>query len=95
MSKHGIDHKHCKWPLGLRVTVMTPQGYLRGKVHKHDRGWKHECSIDFSPNLVDLDGRGLRYCGYVPFRSIRPDPGQERPTEPWYAKYKTLRGPRV
>jgi len=85
MSKNGIDHRHCKWPLGMTVLVKTPCGYLAGTVFKHDRAWRHCCTVDFKRQLVNMgDANGERYCHNIPFRNLKPVGEVKRPTKPWY-----------
>lgn len=87
MSKNGIDHRHCKWPLGTQVLVRTPQGYLRGTINRHQTAvrCRHGCDVAFE-EIVDLgDGNGARYCHHIPFRSMRRvNPLTVRPKRPWY-----------
>jgi hypothetical protein len=63
--------RHLRWPLSVRVAVKTPQGYLEGKICKHDRDYQHKCMIDFSPNLVSFDAYPPRHVAIVPFRNIK------------------------
>lgn len=63
--------RHLKWPLSMRVAVKTPQGYMIGKISGHLREHPHKCSVDFSPNMVDFDGYGLRFCATLPFRNLK------------------------
>lgn len=63
--------RHLKWPLSMRVAVKTPQGYFEGTISGHLREYPNRCFVDFSPNLVDFDGYGLRTCARVPFRMIK------------------------
>ncbi len=87
MSRHGIDHRHCKWPLGMTVMVKTPGGYMQGKVNRHqktDRRCRHGCDIAFEV-VVDLgDRNGSRFCHHIPFRCIKPVGPVKRPSMPWY-----------
>lgn len=72
MSKNGIDHKHCKWPLGLWVMVMTDVGYIQGRIHKHDRSLGDGAWVDFSPVVVTMQ---VRYSGSSRFnkRTRKPE----------------------
>jgi hypothetical protein len=79
-----MDRKHCKWPLGLKVMVLTNIGYIQGRILKHDRRMGPEAWIDFSPHLVNMDDHGDRHTAIIPFRSMKPLPGQDRPKIPWY-----------
>lgn len=64
--------KHRKWPLGQRVATLTPQGYLVGKINKHDRHYGGCCAVDFAPNTVDMgDANGARFCHVIPFRNLK------------------------
>lgn len=63
--------RHLKWPLSMRVAVKTPQGYLQGTIGGHLKEHSGRCVVDFTPNLVDFDGYGLRYSAVVPFRNIK------------------------
>lgn len=63
--------RHIKWPLSMRVAVKTPQGYMEGTISGHLREAPGQCFVDFSPNLVDFDGYGLRHSARVPFRNIK------------------------
>lgn len=85
MSRKGIDRRHCKWPLGHKVWVLTPDGYLEGSIHRHQRERPNGCDVCFS-RLVDLgDLNGARSCHYFPFRSLRrSDPWAVRLKRPWY-----------
>ena len=85
-SKNGIDHRHCKWPLGTLVWVKTPQGYMEGRVNRHLTHPRYidKCDIAFV-ELVDMgDANGVRYCHAVPFRNIKPKEKKVRSKRPWY-----------
>jgi hypothetical protein len=79
-----MGRKHCKWPLGLFVRVKTNIGVKVGKINKHDRAYGDSAAVDFSPTLVNMDGCGDRYTAFVPFRNMKPLPGQLKPKVPWY-----------
>lgn len=85
MSHNGIDHRHCKWSLGTRVATLTPEGYLEGKICRHEKHRKHGCDIEFS-SVVDMGtANGARFCHFIPFRSLRRlDPSALRQSVPWY-----------
>jgi len=71
-----FKRKHRKWPLGTTVMVMTPAGYLRGRISKHWRRTEnhHGATVEF-PEVVDMgDANGARYCHVIPFRSMKPVP---------------------
>jgi len=75
-SRNAADlrRKHRKWPLGTRVMVKTPEGYLAGRLFKH---WRvdevpHGATIEFD-QLVNMgDANGARFCHVIPFRSLKP-----------------------
>jgi hypothetical protein len=99
MSRNGIDHRHCKWPLGLKVMVKTEQGYMEGRIHKNDSRAPHKAWVTF-PVCVTMQGRDdngrmfklcqcctephARFGHVIPFRNMKPLPGQVRPDQPWY-----------
>jgi len=87
MSRQGIDHRHCKWPLGTEVFVLTPQGYKRGKIHRHPRDYRHGADVSFN-ECVDFGNlNGNRFCHPIPFRSMRRvNPEAPRLKSPWYRK---------
>lgn len=71
--RQDMTRRHRKWPLGTVVSVLTPQGYLVGRVFKHWRKDEvaHGATVDF-PYCVDMgDANGLRFCHVIPFRSMR------------------------
>jgi hypothetical protein len=66
--------KHRKWPLGTEVMVLTPQGYLKGNLHKHWRITEAQASatVEF-PCVVDMgDANGRRTSHLIPFRNMKP-----------------------
>lgn len=84
MSKNGIDHRHCKWPLGTIVWVLVEQDYLEGRINRHLKRYVDKCDIAFV-EPVDLgDANGLRYCHAIPFRNIKPKEKKVRQKLPWY-----------
>lgn len=89
MSRNGIDHRHCKWPLGAAVWVLTPDGYLKGAVNRHETEYPNRCDVAFEVPVDMGDANGRRFCHPIPFRMMRrDDPTSKRPTEPWYKKFK-------
>jgi hypothetical protein len=85
VSKNGIDHRHCKWPLGTEVWALTPNGYLKGRVNRHTRQEPDHCDVAFD-QVVDMgNSNGSRFCHVFPFRSLRrAEPQASRPAKPWY-----------
>lgn len=51
--------------------MQAVRGYLEGTISGHLREYPAQCSVDFSPRLVDLDGYGFRFSARVPFRNIK------------------------
>lgn len=93
MSINGIDHRHCKWPLGLDVFVLTPQGYRAGRIHRHTKERPNVCDVCFA-EVVDMgDANGVRYCHPVAFRNIKPAYKPVRLSRPWYKEppYKMVK----
>jgi len=63
--------KHKKWPLDLPVATLTPQGYLGGRVVKHDREYGDRCLVEFTVMVNMGDANGSRFCHIIPFRNLR------------------------
>lgn len=72
--KADMRRKHARFPLGMRVLVKTPEGYMKGKVSKHWRPdeYRHGCSIEFPFPISMGDANGKRYSHVIPFRSVKP-----------------------
>jgi hypothetical protein len=87
MNSKGMDNKHCKWPLSTVVFVNTPDGYIKGRVSRHVKGYPYACDICFDV-VVDMgDANGRRYSHIIPFRNIKPV-GKVRLLKPWYKEDK-------
>lgn len=83
--KRNMDHKHCKWPLGTEVMTLTPDGYLKGSVSRHVKGYPHACDIDFEQTVDMGDANGRRFGHIIPFRSLkRVGARVPRLKRPWY-----------
>jgi len=86
MSKNGIDRRHCKWPLGTEVKVLTVTGYLTGKINRHTQENPNECGVCFD-EVVDMGTlNGVRYCHPVPFSCIK-SVNRVKLKLPWYKDY--------